>query len=131
MLGTYDLSKSAPEVALRGRAVMRSLLAMTIGAAAFFAVAGAAQAQECVGGYQMLKGEIPVLCDSGFGQPGYAAPQEEPLTTGSIGGISQPPSAAPVAAAPQTSPSGMKCVGGYTWRPGVENSYTTLPMPCN
>lgn len=132
MLGTHDLSKAAPGVALNGRTATRSLLALTIASAAFFAVASAAQAQDCVGGYRMLKDEIPIACGAAAEESAFApvAPlPSEPATTGSINSVEPP--AARVEELPSASPGGMKCVGGYSWRPGVENSYTTLPMPCN
>jgi hypothetical protein len=108
---------------------MRSLLAVTSAAAAFFAVASAAQAQDCVGGFRMLKDEIPIACGAAAEESAFAPtapPRGEPATTGSIN--REPSSAAP---AEDMSPGGMKCVGGYSWRSGVENSYTTLPMPCD
>jgi hypothetical protein len=106
---------------------------MTVASAAFFAVASAAHAQDCVGGYRMLKDEIPIACDAAFDESAVdqtAPVASEPLTTGSIS-RAQAPSAAQIDEPPAMSPGGMKCVGGFNWRPGVENSYTTLPMPCN
>lgn len=130
MLGTHDLSKSTPGVALNRRMATRSLLALTIASAAFFAVASAAQAQECVGGFRMIKDEIPIACGAAAEESAFApaAPlPNEPATTGSIS-RAQVPSAAPD---DDMSPGGMKCVGGYYWKAGVENSYTTLPMSCD
>ena len=131
MLGNHDVSEFSPGVAPRRRVATRSLIAMTISAAAFLAVANAAQAQDCVGGYRMLKDEIPIACGAAAEESAFAptAPlPSEPATTGSINSA-QVPSAAP--ADDNMSPGGMKCVGGYAWRPGVENSYTTLPMSCD
>jgi hypothetical protein len=130
MLRIHDISESTPGVAPRGRAATRTALALTIASAAFFAVASAAQAQDCVGGYRMLKDEIPIACGAAAEESAFApvAPlRSEPATTGSINS-ERPPSAAPD---DDMSPGGMKCVGGYNWRPGVENSYTTLPMACD
>jgi hypothetical protein len=131
MLGNHDVSEFSPGVAPRRRVATRSLIAMTISAAAFFAVASAAQAQDCVGGYRMLKDEIPIACGAAAEESAFApaAPSpSEPATTGSIS-RAQATNAAP--ADDDMSPGGVKCVGGYSWRSGVENSYTTLPMPCN
>jgi hypothetical protein len=133
MLGIHDLPKSAPEIAPRKRAATRSLLTMTMASVAFFAVANAAQAKDCVGGYRMIKDEIPIACDAAFDESAVdqtVPVASEPLTTGSINRV-EPPSAASIDEPPAMSPGGMKCVGGHHWRPGVENSYTTLPMPCD
>jgi hypothetical protein len=130
MLGTHDISESTPGVAPRGRAATRTLLAITTAAAAFFAVASAAQAQDCVGGFRMIKDEIPIACGAAAEESAFApaAPLSSgPATTGSISRAQAPSAAAPEG----MSPGGMKCVGGYNWRPGVENSYTTLPMACD
>jgi hypothetical protein len=105
--------------------VSKSLMAIAA-TATFIAIAGDAQAQDCAGGFRMIKDEIPIRCEAGVESMalGARALVSEPLTTGS--------DAAPAAGAPPPgmSPGGMKCVGGYTWRPGAENSYTTLPMAC-
>ena len=130
MLGAHELSESTPGVAPNGRVTTRSLLALTIAAAAFFAVANAAQAQDCDGGYRMLKDEIPIPCGAAAEESAFAPTTplaNEPASTGSIG-RAQVPSAAPD---DNMSPGGMKCVGGFHWKSGVENSYTTLPMPCD
>ena len=134
MLGTNALPKS---ITSRPRKGTKSVLTFVTGAA-LFAIAGTAQAQEdCVGGYRMIKGEIPVQCDVGsvapsFGvtQPAFQhAPLEEPLTTGSIGSVNEPLA---TVQEPRTMTYGGidKCVDGYWYRPGVENSFTTLPMRC-
>jgi hypothetical protein len=99
---------------------------VTSAAAAFFAVASAAQAQDCVGGYRMLKDEIPIACGAAAEESAFAPtapPRGEPATTGSIDRVAPPDD--------NMSPGGMKCVGGFHWKSGVENSYTTLPMPCD
>jgi hypothetical protein len=128
MLGIQKFSNHAT----RGRKSSLTLLAVAASAAAFFVVAGTAQAQDCVGGYRMLKGEIPVACDD-FGRSAFApaAPVvEEPLYTGSIN-REQPPSAASIDEAPAvtTSSSGQECVGGYSYRETPANGWT-LPMRC-
>lgn len=131
MLGVDESHKSAVETAPGRQAGTRALLALATAAAALFVIAGSAQAQECVGGYRMIKDEIPIRCDVGFEQSTVdqsRALLSEPPTTGSIGA---PPAVAPAEAAPGMSPGGMKCVGGYHWKAGVENSYTTLPLPCD
>jgi len=129
MLGIHERPDDARAVPRQGSLTLVALAAF---AASLFAVAGTAEAQDCVGGYRMLKGEVPVVCDDGFG-PSAVAPAarlaEEPLYTGSIN-QGQPP-AAQIDEPPAATSSGMECVGGYTWRQGVENSYTTLPLPCN
>ena len=82
----------APRAAPGRRGVV-TLVALAASAAAFFAVAGTAQAQDCVGGYRMLKDQIPVACGEDFGPSAFApsAPVvEEPLYTGSIN-TEQPP----------------------------------------
>jgi hypothetical protein len=133
MLGNHQLPNSAPGVAAAGRASSRTVLALTIAAAAFFAAGNVAQAQDCVGGFRMIKDEIPIACGAAAEESAFApvAPladeEDEPATTGSVSGA-QTPSAAP--ADDNMSPGGMKCVGGFHWKAGVENSYTTLPMPC-
>jgi hypothetical protein len=130
MLGDRDFSESVPGNSLGGRTARRTLFTLTTAAAAFFAVGNAAQAQDCVGGFRMIKDEIPIPCGAAAEESAFApaAPVEnEPATTGSVA-REQLPSAAPD---DDMSPGGMKCVGGYTWRSGVENSYTTLPMACD
>ena len=133
MLGNHQLPDSASGVAEAGRASSRTLLALTIAAAAFFAAGNVAQAQDCVGGFRMIKDEIPIACgaaaeESAFAPVAPLAEEEEPATTGSVS-RAQAPSPAP--ADDNMSPGGMKCVGGFHWKAGVENSYTTLPMPCD
>ena len=65
---------------------MKTILALTIAGAALIAAASAANAQDdCVGGYRMIKDQVPVRCDAGstmFEQSAIAP--EEPLYTGSI-----------------------------------------------
>jgi hypothetical protein len=129
MLGIHQLPKSATELAPATR-LTRTLFALTGAAAAIFAIAGTAQAQDCVGGYRMVKGEIPVQCDSGFGASVFApaAPIGEPLYTGSINS-EQPANAARIDNSPATLSSGVECVGGYSYRETPANGWT-LPMRC-
>src|SRR5882724_10772595 len=64
---------------------MKTFLAFTIAGAALIAAASSASAQDCVGGYRMIKDQVPVACGGGpetFQQS--ATRPEEPLTTGSI-----------------------------------------------
>ena len=78
MLRQHETRDPLRRCALAGRAAIFALT--TVGA---FALIGSAQAQECVGGYKMVKGEIPVAC----GDSALTAPlPSEPLYTGSIGG---------------------------------------------
>jgi hypothetical protein len=64
---------------------MKTIFAFTIAGAALFAAASVANAQDCVGGYRMIKDQVPVHC---IGEAATfqanAAPSEEPLYTGSI-----------------------------------------------
>lgn len=133
MLGIHESPNTAALVA-PGRRGALTLLALAASTAAFFAIAGTAQAQDCVGGYRMLKGEIPVACSENFGRSAFApvAPVvREPLHTGSIN-REQPPSAARAEYSPgvTTSSSGQECVGGYSYRETPANGWT-LPMRCN
>ena len=65
-----QLSKSsATNPQPRKRIGAQTTLAFATAAAAFFAMAGTAQAQDCVNGYRMVKDEIPVACSIGhFGR---------------------------------------------------------------
>jgi hypothetical protein len=65
---------------------MKTILAFAVGGAALFAAASA-NAQDCVGGYMMLKDQIPIRCDAGFGgeQIGIAPVQPLPEETISAG----------------------------------------------
>ena len=131
MLGSHELPKSASGAATGGRA---AILALVLAAAGLFTVIGTAQAQDCEGGYRMLKSEIPVACDGGVTQSatGATAPVlSEPLHTGSINRLGVGGGNADELPAPATSSNGMKCVGGFAYRPTAENSYVTMPMPCN
>ena len=133
MLGTFESHPAAASAATGHRGTKLTLLAMAASAAAFFAVAGTAQAQDCVGGWRMIKGEIPVACSEEFGRSAFApAPvAQEPLYTGSIN-REQPPSAAraDISARATMSSSGQECVGGYSWRETTANGWT-LPMRCS
>ena len=66
-----QLSKSsATNLQPRKRASAQTTLAFVTAAAAFVAMAGTAQAQDCVNGYRMVKDEVPVACSIGhFGRP--------------------------------------------------------------
>ena len=128
MLGAYELLQPN---AVRPFGKTPMLLAGAA-IAALLGIAGTAQAQDCVGGYRMIKGEVPIACDSGFlTEATQPAPFSEPLTTGSIN--QAPVTIAPspgIEPQPAMSYAGKKCVGGYYYRPGVENSYNSLPMRC-
>ena len=136
---------------------MKTTLSLAIGSAALFAV-GSASAQECVGGYMMLKDQIPVRCDVGPGpeQIGISPVQplpEEPLYTGSInslgtggGNADEIPTAANSPEEPLYTGSinGLGVGGGNAdeiptatakvddscWI-ATANSGVTLPRPCN
>jgi hypothetical protein len=134
MLGIFESHPAAASAAAGHRGTKLTLLALAASAAAFFAVAGTAQAQDCVGGWRMINGEIPVACSEVFGRSAFAplAPfVREPLTTGSIN-RERPPSFARLdeSAAVTTSSSGQECVGGYSYRETPANGWT-LPMRCN
>ena len=84
MLGNHDVPKSLPGIVSGGRAAMLAFALAT--ATSFFAI-GSAQAQDCEGGFRMLKDEIPVACEGGSGQSSVTPTvpvQSEPLHTGSI-----------------------------------------------
>jgi hypothetical protein len=67
---------------------MKRIFALTVAGAALFAAASIANAQEdCVGGYRMIKDQVPVTCSGGGStmfERGAATTPEEPLYTGSI-----------------------------------------------
>ena len=134
MLGIHESHSTRTRAATGHRRPKLTLVALAASAAAFFAVAGTAQAQDCVGGWRMIKGEIPVACSENFGRSAFApvAPVlREPLYAGSIN-REQPPSFARFDESPAvtTSSSGQECVGGYSWRETTANGWT-LPMRCN
>lgn len=70
---------------------MKTILAIGVAAAALMGASSAASAQDCVGGWTMIRDQIPVRCDtmpSAFSGPAGAEeplPAEEPMYTGSIG----------------------------------------------
>lgn len=91
------------------RASTRTALAVAAAGAALFAIASAAHAEDCVGGYRMVKGEIPVICQEAAGahamfSAGQPAPRE-PLYTGSINRTEQPADASRPAPSPATAPA--------------------------
>jgi hypothetical protein len=65
---------------------MKTIFALGVAGAALFAAASVATAQEdCVGGFRMIKDQVPITCgvgNSAFQRPATAP--EEPLYTGSI-----------------------------------------------
>ena len=132
MLGNRQLPKSVPGAASEGRA---AILALALAASGFFVAIGSAQAQDCEGGYRMVKGEVPVACEGGFDQAvAPTAPIREPLHTGSISRLGAGGGNAddiPAAVPSSTHMNGMKCVGGYAYRPTANESYITMPMACN
>jgi hypothetical protein len=144
MLGIQHLPNPIP-TPLGRRATLLALAAVAVG---FLAISGSAQAQaqDCAGGYRMVKGEIPVLCqgDLRFAQAPIA---HEPLITGSIhrahvvhqplvtgstervsavkGRMAMQRTAAPAPAANHDD-----CVGGMRWIVTPANG-DTLPMKCS
>ena len=132
MLGIFESHPAAASSVTAHRGTKLTLLALAASAAAFFAVAGTAQAQDCVGGWRMIKGEIPVACSEHFGRSAFApaAPVvREPLYTGSIN-REQPPSVARFDASPAATFSpDPTCVGGFSYRETAANGYT-LMMRC-
>jgi len=121
------------------RAAMRTALAVAAASAALFAVASAAHAEDCIGGYRMVKGEIPIICQEEGSRAlfsvGRPAPRE-PLYTGSISTGSSAerpadatrPSSSPATA--QSSNSAANCDHGMRF---VEtpNTGVTLMMKCS
>lgn len=129
MLGIFESHSGAASAVSAHRGTKLTLLALAASAAAFFAVAGTAQAQDCVGGWRMIKGEIPVACSENFGRSAFAPVVREPLYTGSIN-REQPPSVARFDASPATTSSpDPTCVGGFSYRETAANGYT-LMMRC-
>jgi hypothetical protein len=121
------------------RAATRTALAVAAASAALFAVASAAHAEDCIGGYRMVKGEIPVICTGEAPRAFFSAGQpspSEPFFTGSINtgsSAEQPadasrPSSSPAAAA--SSNGAAACDHGMRF---VEtpNNGATLMIKCS
>ena len=113
------------------RAATRTALALAIASAAFLTVGSMAQAQDCVGGYYMLKNEIPVRCDS---QAMFSPTVAVPLHAGSITRTELPanaarPSYSPATPAAATSNSTAVCQHGMRFVDTAANGWT-LPIPC-
>jgi hypothetical protein len=110
----------------------RRALALAAATAAFLVVGSVAQAQECVGGYYMLKNEIPVRCDS---QAMFTSPTAvAPLRTGTISRTELPanaarPSSSPTAPAAASTNSTAVCQHGMRFVDTAANGYT-LMIPC-
>ena len=60
MLGIHESHQTATRVATGHRGTKLTFSPWRPPRRRFFAVAGTAQAQDCVGGWRMIKGEIPV-----------------------------------------------------------------------
>jgi len=121
------LSPSAPR-----RSTTRTALAIAAASAAFFVFGSAAQAQDCVGGYYMLKNEIPVRCDS---RAVISPTVSAPLHAGSTSRTELPanaarPSSSPAAPAAASRNSTAVCVNGMRFVETAANGYT-LPIPCS
>ena len=98
-------------------------------ASASFAMAGAAEAQDCVNGYRMVKDQVPVTCSEGplIGSVPNTHPMAaRSLYTGSIHTGEQPPAVATHDVSNDTA----QCVGGLRWIV-TPNNGVTLPMPCS
>jgi hypothetical protein len=121
------LSKIVPQ-----RATSRTALALAAAVAVFLAVGSAASAQDCVGGYYMLKGQIPVRCGT---QAMFSPAATQPLHTGSITRTELPANAARPsysAAAPAAASSNptATCKNGMRFVDTAANGWT-LPIPCS
>jgi len=113
------------------RAATRTALALAAVSAAFLVAGGAAQAQDCVGGYYMLKGEIPVRCEA---RAMISPTQAEPPRMGAINRTELPanaarPSHSPTAPAAASNNSAAVCTNGMRSIATAANGYT-LMMPC-
>jgi hypothetical protein len=114
------------------RAATRTALALAVASAAFLAVGSMAQAQDCVGGYYMLKNEIPVRCDS---QAMFSPTVAAPLHAGSITRTELPanaarPSSSPTEPAAASTNSTAVCHNGMRFVDTAANGYT-LMIPCS
>jgi hypothetical protein len=114
------------------RAATRTALALAAASAAFLVIGSAANAQDCVGGYYMLKNEIPVRCDTRamFTSPTAVAP----LHNGTISRTELPanaarPSYSPAAPAAASTNSTAVCQNGMRFVDTAANGYT-LMIPC-
>jgi hypothetical protein len=106
MFGFSELSRVSALVPRR--ASTRTALAVAAASVTFFAVASAAHAEDCIGSYRMVKGEIPVICQDTFASraffsAGQSAPRE-PFYTGSIN-REQPANAARPSVPPTAAPA--------------------------
>jgi hypothetical protein len=106
----------------RKRLGAQKTLAFATATAAFFAMAGTAQAQDCVNGYRMVKDEIPVACSIGhFGRALDTRPAgAQALYTGSVNTGEQ--------LRDPSDPS--QCIGGYRHLTTTANGWT-LPLRCD
>ena len=122
--------------ALPTRASTRTALAVAALAAGCFAIAGPAHAQSCVGGYRMLKDEIPVICQQDHASRAMLSPAggsaTEPFHTGSINRTEMPANAARPANSPTTASSNTDatCVNGMRYVATPANG-ATLMMKCS
>jgi hypothetical protein len=124
MIGLDQSPKSAVTTwQPRKRAGLQTTLAFATAAAAFFAIAGAAQAQDCVNGYRMVKGEIPVACSVGS----FAG---SALNTRSMTAHALYRGPAITEEQPQDSSDPSQCVRGYRTLTTTANGWT-LPIPCH
>ena len=129
MLGERDFSRIRLGQVHRWRG-MHSLIGAGTVAAALFAAAGTAQAQSqaCMGGYRMIKGEVPILCERLVPPHASYAQLREPFHGGSL--APAPANTARNITTKTMTSEGTSCVGGYTWRATPANGWT-LPMQCD
>ena len=102
---------------------LRAAITFAATSAVFFALAGAAQAQDCVNGYRMVKEEIPVLCSSGT----FAGSSPNPH---SVAAQALYAGRARTVEHAQDSSDPSQCIGGYRTITTTANGWT-LPMPCH
>ena len=103
-------------------------------AAAFLALSSGAQAQECVGGYRMLKAEVPIACqghDGSAARAMFSPARPAPLHIGSINRSEQPADATRPSDSPATAStnSDAMCVNGMRFV-ATPNNGATLMMKC-
>jgi hypothetical protein len=130
----FGFSTSAPFSSIfPHRATTRTALALAAASAAFLAVGSLAQAQNCVGGYYMLKNEIPVRCDTQamFTPPPAVAPSRTgAITRTELPANAAQPSSSPTAPAAASTNSTAVCRNGMRFVETAANGYT-LMIPCS
>lgn len=102
---------------------LRTTLAFAAASAAFLAMAGAAQAQDCVNGYRMVKDEIPVAC--GVGDFGRSALATDPLAAQALY-----PGSVNTGEQLQDPSNPSHCINGYRHITTADSGWT-LPLQCD